>query len=65
MHKVYPKIDVVVSSEAYGEPFATNLNAQHILFDADRKGIPIAASIIRANPFTYWDFIPRLYDHSL
>lgn len=58
MRKVYPKIDVVVSSEAYGEPFATNLNAQHILFDADRKGIPIAASLIRANPFTYWDFIP-------
>lgn len=56
--KAYPKIDVVVSSEPYGEPFAVNLNAQHILFDADRKINPVAASLIRAVPFTYWDFIP-------
>lgn len=60
IRKVYPKIDVVVSSETYGEPFATNLNAQHILFDADRKGIPVAASLIRARPFDYWDFIPTV-----
>lgn len=58
MRKAYPKIDVVVSSEVYGEPFAANLNAQHILFDADRKETPVAASLIRARPFTYWNFIP-------
>lgn len=58
MRNAYPKVDVVVSSEQYGEPFAANLNAQHILFDADRKETPVAASLIRARPFTYWDFIP-------
>ncbi|MBX2901118.1 MAG: AAA family ATPase [Cyclobacteriaceae bacterium] len=58
MRKVYPKIDVVVSSEAYGEPFAANLQATHLLFDADRKKIPVSASLIREKPFRYWEFIP-------
>jgi HTH-type transcriptional regulator, transcriptional repressor of NAD biosynthesis genes len=60
MRKAYPKIDVVVSSESYGEPFALNLNAQHILFDAHRREIPVSASLIRAKPFLYWKFIPEV-----
>ncbi len=60
MRKVYPKIDVVVSSEAYGEPFAANLNAQHRLFDAGRNETPVSASLIREKPFRYWEFIPTV-----
>jgi HTH-type transcriptional regulator, transcriptional repressor of NAD biosynthesis genes len=60
MLKAYPKIDVVVSSEPYGEPFALNLNAQHILFDAHRREIPVSASLIRTKPFLYWKFIPEV-----
>lgn len=58
MRRVYPKIDVIVSSEAYGEPFAANLNVKHVLFDIERKKNPVSASLIRTMPFRYWDFIP-------
>ncbi|RZK16388.1 MAG: ATPase [Flavobacterium sp.] len=59
MREVYPKIDVLFSSEDYGEPFANNLEAEHILFDQPRNLIPISATLIRNNPFRYWDFIPK------
>lgn len=58
MRKVYPKIDALVSSETYGDLFAENLNAKHILFDIDRKAFPVSATKIRQQPFQYWDFIP-------
>ncbi|QLH33594.1 MAG: AAA family ATPase [Cyclobacteriaceae bacterium] len=60
MRQVYPKIDIVVSSEAYGDPFAINLNATHISFDPKRSKVPVSASLIRAKPFQYWDFIPAV-----
>lgn len=59
MQEIYPKIDVIFSSEDYGEPFAINLGAAHILFDQSRKSTPISATLIRANPFKYWNFIPN------
>lgn len=58
MQKVYPKIDVLFSSEDYGKPFAFNLNAEHILFDQARIATPISATMIRNNPFKYWKHIP-------
>lgn len=58
IRKTYPKIDLIVSSEVYGEPFAANLNAKHLLFDVDRSKFPVSASLIRQKPFTYWEFIP-------
>lgn len=60
MREAYPPIDIVFSSEAYGEPFAKNLNAKHISFDADRKKSPVSASLIRKSPFQYWEFIPEI-----
>lgn len=58
MRETYPPIDYIFSSEVYGEPFAKHLGAKHILFDADRKKFPVAASLIRKAPLTYWNFIP-------
>lgn len=58
--KVYPRIDVIISSEEYGEPFALNLGVVHVPFDPERKKIPVSASLIRENPFRYWDYIPRV-----
>jgi HTH-type transcriptional repressor of NAD biosynthesis genes len=59
MREVYPKIDILFSSEYYGAPFALNLQAEHILFDEPRKFIPVSATLIRNNPFQYWEFIPK------
>lgn len=60
MRKAYLSIDVVFSSEAYGEPFAKNLGAKHSSFDPDRKQFPVAASRILKSPFRYWQFIPEV-----
>lgn len=59
MWEVYPKIDILFSSEDYGKPFALNLEAEHLLFDQQRVSIPISATMIRNNPFQYWDYIPE------
>ncbi|QNN41391.1 AAA family ATPase [Pedobacter roseus] len=59
MREVYPKIDMLFSSEFYGPPFAHNLQAEHILFDEPRKFVPISATLIRNHPFQYWEFIPE------
>lgn len=60
MRKTYPQIDVVFSSEAYGEPFAKNLGAKHFSFDPERKQFPVAASKILNSPFRNWEFIPNV-----
>ena len=56
--KAYGQIDKVFSSEEYGDWFAKNLGATNVEFDRERKSIPVSASLIRSNPFQYWDFIP-------
>jgi HTH-type transcriptional regulator, transcriptional repressor of NAD biosynthesis genes len=58
--KKYPHVDRLFSSEAYGEFFATHLNAQNFLFDPDRRTIPVSATLIRNEPFRYWQFIPEV-----
>jgi HTH-type transcriptional repressor of NAD biosynthesis genes len=60
IRKTYPKIDLVISSEKYGPPFAKHLGAECKDFDPDRKTIPISASMIRSNPFAHWQFIPEV-----
>lgn len=58
IRRTYPPIDVLFSSEPYGEPFALNLGVIHKSFDPARKSIPVSATLIRMHPFKYWDFIP-------
>lgn len=58
--KAYGQIDKVFSSEEYGNWFAKNLGAINVDFDRDRKMVPVSASLIRNNPFQYWDFIPEV-----
>jgi len=54
----FPPINVIVSSESYGELLATELNATHKSFDPDRIQFPVSATQIRTSPFDYWQFIP-------
>ncbi len=56
----FPKIDVVISSEEYGSPFANHLGASSVLFDLLRCQVPISATKIREQPDKYWEFIPDL-----
>ncbi len=52
-----PLIDIVFSSETYGDFLAEYFNCEHLLFDQARKMFPIAASQIMKDPFLYWDFL--------
>lgn len=60
MGEVYPKIDILFSSEDYGAPFAMNMAAEHILFDQQRSAIPVSATLIRNAPFKHWAYIPEV-----
>ncbi|MFZ6013245.1 MAG: AAA family ATPase [Bacteroidota bacterium] len=58
VQKTFPPIDLVFSSEAYGDPLARHLGAHHHSFDPQRKSVPVSASVIRERPLRHWDFIP-------
>ncbi len=58
IQNVYSEVDVLFSSEEYGEPFAKNLGAMHFSFDPARQQIPVSATLIRKSPLLYWQFIP-------
>jgi HTH-type transcriptional regulator, transcriptional repressor of NAD biosynthesis genes len=60
IQKTYPPIDVVFSSEAYGEPFALNLGAAYVPFDPPRAHVPVSATAIRQHPLRNWEYIPSL-----
>ncbi|RYZ57065.1 MAG: cytidyltransferase [Chitinophagaceae bacterium] len=58
LKKLVPGVDVVFSSEAYGDLFASFMGAEHKLFDAPRSLVPVSASAIREKPFAYWSYLP-------
>lgn len=58
MKEVYPPIHILISSEAYGIPFAENLGAAYLSFNPERNIVPVSATLIRNHPFKYWDYIP-------
>jgi len=52
------RIDVIFTSEAYGEEFAKYLCVEHVLVDIDRKTYPISGTKVRNSPIDSWNFIP-------
>lgn len=53
-------IDVVFTSEAYGDELARHLGARHICVDPDRNAYPVSGADIRRDPLAYWDYIPAV-----
>ena len=51
----YP--DVVFTSENYGHEYSRYLKCVHELVDLERINIPISGTLIRSNPFKYWDYL--------
>ncbi len=51
------ELDLIFSSEAYGDYLAEFLNCKHICYEPERVSKPISATQIRMNPFENWDFI--------
>jgi NadR type nicotinamide-nucleotide adenylyltransferase len=52
-------VDVIFSSEAYGEELAHRWGARHALYDESRRGSPISASMIREDTSRYWNYLSR------
>ena len=57
LKKILPEIDILFTSEPYGEYVAEYMNIQHCSFDEKRSIIPVSASVIRNSPFKYWELI--------
>jgi len=53
-------LDVVFTSENYGDEYARYLKCVHELVDIDRISIPISGTLIRNNPFKHWDYLPEI-----
>lgn len=58
VYKNVKSLDVVFTSEEYGEEFARYLGIQHVLVDLDRITHPISGTKVRNDTYTNWDFIP-------
>lgn len=56
-------IDIVFTSELYGDPLASVLGCKHIPIDIERKKFPISATKIRESPLNHWNYIPETIRH--
>jgi len=50
-----PPIDVVFSSERYGDELAARLGAVHEALDPERRAVPLSATQVRADVAGHWD----------
>jgi len=51
-------IDVVFTSEDYGDELARRLGARHVCVDPTRTAYPVSGTDIRRDPLGHWDYIP-------
>lgn len=58
VYKRVKELDVVFTSENYGDDFSRYLGIEHFLVDKERKNFPISGTKIRSNPFEHWKYIP-------
>jgi HTH-type transcriptional regulator, transcriptional repressor of NAD biosynthesis genes len=52
--------DTVFGSEKYVEYLAEYLNCKAQVFDSQRLKTPVSSTLIRNEPFTYWEHIPSV-----
>ncbi|HKG95927.1 MAG TPA: AAA family ATPase [Gemmatimonadaceae bacterium] len=53
------RVDVVFTSEAYGDELARRLGARHVCVDRPRRAVPVSGTAVRADPLGQWDYIPE------
>jgi HTH-type transcriptional regulator, transcriptional repressor of NAD biosynthesis genes len=51
-------VDIVFTSEGYGDELARRIGARHVSVDQPRLTVPASGSAIRAEPLRHWEFIP-------
>jgi len=55
----FPQVNVIFTSEPYGDYLAEYMHIRHQSFDPGRQRIPVSATQIRQAPFKYWQYIPQ------
>lgn len=60
LKKRFGEINIIFSSEIYGDYLAEYMNIQHKQFDLARKTVPISATDIRNHPFENWKYVPKV-----
>jgi len=58
LKRKYPEVNVIFSSEPYGDYLAEYMGIRHQPFDPDRERTVISGTAIRANPLKHWNSIP-------
>lgn len=56
--KRFPDVNVLFSSEKYGEYVSGYMEIENVVYDIDRNIAPISATAIRKNPYENWFFLP-------
>lgn len=51
-------IDLLFASEHYGARLATETGARFAAIDPSRTGVPVSASMVRADPWGHWQYLP-------
>lgn len=51
-------IDVVFTSEPYGDELGRRLGARHVAVDPERRAFPVSGTALRADPMACWAFLP-------
>jgi NadR type nicotinamide-nucleotide adenylyltransferase len=55
--KYCPDIDVIFTSEEYGDSYAKHLGIKHHLVDLKREKFSVSGTLSRNETFKYWDFL--------
>ena len=54
------KLDVIFTSENYGDEFSKYLGIKHVLVDLERKTVPISGTKIRNNYYNNFNYLPNI-----
>ncbi len=58
-------VDVVFSSEAYGDELASRLSAEHVLVDPAREALPVSGTSVREDVAASWDWLDPVVQGAL
>lgn len=56
--QLFPDVQLLVTSEPYGDYVAGYMGIRHLAFDPGRQQVPVSATEIRRNISDYWSFLP-------
>ena len=54
---MFGKPDAVFTSEDYGITWAEALGCKHVMVDYDRSKYPVSGTVVRQNPYKYWEWM--------